>query len=50
LFDAVSIAGNALPGGFTLNPSPVPEPSSALLLLLSLPALGAIMRRRWAST
>ncbi len=49
LFDAVSIAGNALPGGFTLNPSPVPEPSSALLLLLSLPALGAIMRRRWAS-
>ena len=46
LFDAVSVAGNLLGGGFTLNPSPVPEPASALLMLLALPAVTALVRRR----
>jgi len=49
LFDAVSVAGNPLSGGFTLNPSPVPEPSTALLLLLALPVLSAVVRRRFHS-
>lgn len=46
LFDAVSVAGNPLSGGFTLNAAPVPEPASWLLMLLALPAMGAIARRR----
>ena len=45
LFDAVSVAGNNLPGGFTLNPSPVPEPGTWLLMLLALPAVAAAARR-----
>lgn len=35
-----------LGGGFTLNPSPVPEPTTALLLLIALPAGGVALRRR----
>ena len=46
LFDALSVAGNLLDGGFTLNAAPVPEPSTALLLLLALPAIGVAVRRR----
>ncbi len=46
LFDAVSVGGNPLGGGFTLNPSPVPEPATALLLLMALPAIGVAVRRR----
>ena len=46
LFDATSVAGNMLGGGFTLNPSPVPEPSTWLLMALALPGLGALVRRR----
>ena len=46
LFDGVSVAGNILPGGFTLNPSPVPEPAAWLLMLLALPALAATVRRQ----
>lgn len=46
LFDAVSVAGNPLGGGFTLNSSPVPEPSTWLLMALALPGLGALVRRR----
>lgn len=46
LFDAVSLAATQLGGGFTLNPSPVPEPAAWLLLLLALPAVGAIARGR----
>ena len=49
LFDAVSVAGNPLGGGFTLNAAPVPEPSTALLLLLALPAIGVAVRRRCCS-
>jgi len=49
LFDAVSVAGNLLGGGFTLNAAPVPEPSTALLLLLALPAIGVAVRRRRCS-
>ena len=45
LFDALSVAGNNLPGGFTLNPSPVPEPGTWLLMLLALPAVAAAARR-----
>jgi hypothetical protein len=48
LFDAVSVAGNVLGGGFTLNP-PVPEPATWLMLLLTLPAVAAraaVVRRR----
>jgi PEP-CTERM motif len=46
LFDAVALGGNTtgLGGGFTL--SPVPEPATALLMLLALPALAAVVRRR----
>lgn len=46
LFDATSVAGNLLGGGFTLNPSPVPEPAAWLLMLLALPALGMALRRQ----
>ncbi len=47
LFDAVTVAGNALSGGFTLNPTAaVPEPSSWLLMLLALPAIAAVVRRQ----
>ena len=46
LFDATSVAGNVLGGGFTLNPSAVPEPSTWLLMALALPAIGAAVRRR----
>lgn len=46
LFDGVSVAGNILPGGFTLNPSPVPEPAAWLLMLLALPVLAATARRQ----
>ena len=45
-FDATSVAGNALGGGYTLNPSAVPEPSTWLLMALALPAIGAAVRRR----
>lgn len=48
LFDAVSVAGNALGGGFTLNAAAVPEPSSGLLLLLALPAVAALARAKAA--
>lgn len=46
LFDAVSVAGNQLVGGFTLNAAPVPEPAPALLLLLALPIIGVAARKR----
>ena len=47
LFDAVSVAGNQLGGGFTLNPpAPVPEPSTWLMLLLALPGVAAVAARR----
>jgi hypothetical protein len=47
LFDATSIVGNPLDGGFTLNPAAaVPEPSTGLLMVLALPAIGALVRRR----
>ncbi len=47
LFDATSVAGNVLGGGFTLNPpAAVPEPSTWLLMALALPAIGAAVRRR----
>lgn len=47
LFDATSVAGNALGGGYTLNPAAaVPEPSIWLLMALALPAIGALTRRR----
>lgn len=50
LFDATSIAGNALGGGFTLNPAAaVPEPSTWLLMALALPAVGVAVRRRQPS-
>jgi len=45
LFDAVSLGSTQLGGGFTLNTAPVPEPSTALLLLLGLPFLSAAVRR-----
>lgn len=45
LFDAVSVSGNLLGGGFTLNPpAPVPEPTTWLMLLLALPAVAAAAR------
>ena len=46
LFDAVSVAGNQLGGGFTLNPAAVPEPATWLMLMLTLPAVAAAARRR----
>ena len=47
LFDATSVAGNALNGGFTLTSvSAVPEPSAWLLMALALPAIGVSVRRR----
>ncbi len=50
LFDATSVAGNALGGGYTINPAAaVPEPSTWLLMALALPAIGAAVRRRQPS-
>lgn len=47
LFDATSVAGNALRGGFALTSvSAVPEPSTWLLMALALPAIGVAVRRR----
>lgn len=49
IFDAEAWAGgsSALVGGFTLNPAaPVPEPATWLMLLLALPALLVVARRR----
>ena len=40
------VGGNPLGGGFTLNPSQLPEPATASLLLLALPAMGVAVRRR----
>lgn len=48
LFDADSVAGNALGGGFTLNAGVVPEPASGLLLLLALPCVAAVARAKAA--
>ena len=50
LFDATAVAGNALGGGYTINPAAaVPEPSTWLLMALALPAIGAAVRRRQPS-
>jgi hypothetical protein len=49
LFDAVSVGGSTagLGGGFVISPvSTVPEPTTALLLVLALPAMVAAARRR----
>lgn len=47
LFDATSVANNPLLGGFTLNAvAAVPEPATWLMMMLALPALGAVVRQR----
>jgi PEP-CTERM motif len=46
IFDATSVAGTQLGGGFVLNTAPVPEPATWLMMGLALPALAAVARRQ----